>query len=130
MDSSLRQISEGGSRRRVASPSRGLPTEPPGSGADPSQAAGNNRSWTPPGPYDWGTWEIGTKGVYFIRRERPNPIVLQRFGSGETVTRHEIEKDRQISYSTPALTVSQDERTVLFAKVRQSEDEIMWVDLW
>ena len=70
------------------------------------------------------------KGIYFIRRQRPNPIVLQRFDSGEIVILHEIEKDRQISYSTPALTVSQDERTILFAKVRQSEDEIMWVDLW
>ncbi len=77
-------------------------------------------------PFDWATWEVGERGVYFVVRW-PTFICLYRFDDGEVVQL--FEPDREVSYSTPAMTLADGGRTIVFAKVKQSEDETMVVDL-
>ena len=77
-------------------------------------------------PFDWATWEVGALGIYFVARW-PTYICLYRFSDDEVVRL--FKPDREVSYSTPAMTLADGGRTLIFAKIRQSEDEIMMVDL-
>ena len=74
---------------------------------------------------DWGNWVVDDEGIYFVQ-QGTKAIVFYHFTSGTITPLHTPGKT--ISFIGPALTISPEERLILFGQIERSEDEIMLVD--
>ncbi|MEM7049051.1 MAG: winged helix-turn-helix domain-containing protein [Acidobacteriota bacterium] len=80
--------------------------------------------------WDWGSWVVGERGLYYVQRG-PAAIVLIPFtsSSGEVgEPRIVLQPEKQIPFHN-ALALSADGRSLLFAMIDHSDDELMTVDL-
>ena len=77
-------------------------------------------------PWDWGNWQVVEDGIYFAQSST-RAIAYYAFSSGSITPIYKPE--RTISFIGPALTVSPDEQSILFARIERSDDEVMFVDL-
>ncbi len=77
-------------------------------------------------PSDWGNWVVGAAGIYFVQHST-KAIAFYAFASGTITALYTPTKT--ISFIGPALTVSPEERLILFGQIERSEDEIMLLDL-
>ena len=77
-------------------------------------------------PSDWGNWVVGAEGIYFVQHST-KAIAFYAFTSGTITALYTPTKT--ISFIGPALSVSPEERLILFGQIERSEDEIMLLDL-
>jgi Tol biopolymer transport system component/DNA-binding winged helix-turn-helix (wHTH) protein len=75
---------------------------------------------------DWGSWVVGRTGIYFVRR---NPTTIQFVSFADGTIREVFAPSRQMPYLGRALSLSGDGRSLLFAMINHSDDEVMRVDL-
>ncbi len=75
---------------------------------------------------DWGSWVVGRTGIYFVRR---NPTTIQFVSFTDGTIREVFAPPRQMPYLGRALSLSGDGRSLLFAMIDHSDDEVMRVDL-
>ena len=81
----------------------------------------------PPTGY-WGYWDIGRQGLYFVNPEaKPRPAIELLDLATRRVTRI-AELERQPIRGTPALSVSRDERSILYSQWEQGGSDIMLVE--
>lgn len=71
--------------------------------------------------YDWGSWDLGAAGVYYVERQ-PTRLVYRRFNTEETQYLGRIPR---LSLGVASLSVSPDEAQVIF-----SHQLPLQADLW
>ena len=74
---------------------------------------------------DWGSWVVGESGIYYVRRG-PTTIGFAPSDGGES--RLVYQPAKQMPYLAPSLSLSGDGRSLLFAMIDHSDDEVMRVD--
>lgn len=75
---------------------------------------------------DWGTWDVGARGIYYLRR-RPTALWLAPLDG--SAPRLVDSPPRQVPYLGRALSLSPDGRSLLLAQIAYSDDEVMTVDM-
>lgn len=74
---------------------------------------------------DWGNWDVTAEGLYFIRRTAEGTtIAFQGFGEGEVRTVATIP-----NIASPSLEVSPDGRRILYARIEQSDSDLILTHL-
>ena len=77
---------------------------------------------------DWGYWDIGRRGLYFVNPEaKPRPAVELLDLVTRRVTRI-AELERQPMQWTSGFSVARDERSILYSQVEQKDSDIMLVE--
>ncbi|NKB86645.1 MAG: hypothetical protein GKS06_00290 [Acidobacteria bacterium] len=77
---------------------------------------------------DWGSWAIGTRGIYFVARG-PNVIALLEWSSGNVVPLHPMGGAPPRQH--PALAVSDDETFLIYAQIDRRETDVLMVErIW
>lgn len=76
-------------------------------------------------PNAWGNWVVMADGIYFTQQST-KAIAFYNFDDKSTTVLHTPSKTT--SFIGPALTVSPNERFIVYSQIERSEDEIMLVD--
>jgi hypothetical protein len=80
---------------------------------------------------DWGWWTLGQKGIFFFEAagpERPSAARL-KFLDQTTNRVYELAKTgKPVTWQTPTLTVSPDERSVVFTQIDDVGADIMLME--
>lgn len=76
-------------------------------------------------PNAWGNWTLAADGLYFTQQST-KAIAFYDFGTGTSTPLHTPTKTT--AFIGPALTVSSDGRSIIYAQIERSEDEILFVD--
>ena len=76
-------------------------------------------------PYDWGNWDVTTRGLYFVRRAAPRPLL--------TFYNPDTGRSLRVAYLDdlprhPGLAVAPDASWFLYSRVDRSESDIMVVE--
>ena len=74
---------------------------------------------------EWGNWVPGRQGIYYVTRS-PTTIAYLDFATRQTRTVHQPAK--QIPYLGRALSLSSEEKSILFSMIDHSDDEVMTVE--
>lgn len=74
---------------------------------------------------DWGNWVVVPDGIYYAQQ---GTQALAFYAFATRTTTEIFTPARTVSFIGPALTLSPDERTLLFGQIERSDDEVMLVD--
>ena len=75
---------------------------------------------------DWGSWVVGPAGIYFVDH---NPTTIRFVSFADGAIREVFVPPKQMPYLGRALSLSGDGRSLLFAMIDHSDDEVMRVEL-
>lgn len=76
-------------------------------------------------PYDWGNWAVTERGLYYVHRDNEQPVLsFYSFGSERHFRVAHLDKMPR----HPSLAVASEGEWFLYAKVDQSESDILLVE--
>ena len=81
-------------------------------------------------PLDWSGWGVTDTGLYFLERKRPMIALVRRLDlhTHEATTITSVRNNVEPGYDGMGLTISPDERWILFGRVDQRSSDIMLIE--